>query len=333
MQEQKRSHANVIIFGGSGFIGTHLSRYLLENHLVETIYCVDLVNPRCTMPHLIYIRGDVRKPLNIQLKNDETIAAIYNFAAVHTTPGYEDHEYFETNICGAQNVCDFASQKNISNIIFTSSISPYGASELKKMEDTLLEPTSAYGTSKAIAEYIHQIWLAADPKRKLTIVRPGVVFGAGEGGNFTRLYQSLRHKYFFFPGRKDTKKACIYVKDVVRALYEMSQSQDRFQLYNLCYPEAPTIETIVTNMADILKLKCNYWVIPAFLLKFVAGICFLGEKIIGIPTDIRPARIDKLIYSTNISGEKLAQSPYALKFSLQEALFDWYKECQQKGLY
>ena len=33
---------------------------------------------------------------------------IFNFAAVHRTPGHEDHEYFETNIRGAENVVAFA---------------------------------------------------------------------------------------------------------------------------------------------------------------------------------------------------------------------------------
>ena len=59
---------------------------------------------------------------------------IFNFAAVHRTPGHEDHEYFETNIRGAENVVAFAEKWNIKKIVFTSSIAPYGAAEeLKKI--------------------------------------------------------------------------------------------------------------------------------------------------------------------------------------------------------
>ena len=40
-----------------------------------------------------------------------------------------------------------------------------------------------------VAEKIHMIWQARNQaERQLTIVRPGVVFGKGENGNFTRLY-------------------------------------------------------------------------------------------------------------------------------------------------
>lgn len=51
---------------------------------------------------------------------------------------------------------------------------------------------------------------------ELTIVRPGIVYGKGEHGNMTRLYRGQKKGYFFYAGRKDTIKACIYVKELVR---------------------------------------------------------------------------------------------------------------------
>ena len=83
---------------------------------------------------------------------------IFNFAAVHRTPGHEDHEYFETNICGAKNVVAFAEKWNIKKIVFTSSIAPYGAAEELKKETTLPTPNTAYGISKLVAEKIHEKW-------------------------------------------------------------------------------------------------------------------------------------------------------------------------------
>ena len=83
---------------------------------------------------------------------------IFNFAAVHRTPGHEDHEYFETNIRGAENVVAFAEKWNIKKIVFTSSIAPYGAAEELKKETTLPTPNTAYGISKLVAEKIHEKW-------------------------------------------------------------------------------------------------------------------------------------------------------------------------------
>ena len=107
------------------------------------------------------------------------------FAAVHREPGHEGHEYYQTNLLGAENVCDWADKVNCQKIIFSSSIAPYGPSEDERNESSLPVPTTAYGGSKLAAEKIHQIWQAKDfDKRQLVIVRPGVVFGPGEAATF-----------------------------------------------------------------------------------------------------------------------------------------------------
>ena len=166
-----------------------------------------------------FIEYDIRKPIeNLPFTPTED-DVIFNFAAVHRTPGHEDHEYFETNIRGAENVVAFAEKWNIKKIVFTSSIAPYGAAEELKKETTLPTPNTAYGISKLVAEKIHEKWQNDDATHhQLTIVRPGVVFGKGENGNFTRLYWAIRGHKFAYPGRKDTIKACIYVKELVRFL-------------------------------------------------------------------------------------------------------------------
>jgi hypothetical protein len=55
----------------------------------------------------------------------------------------------------------------------------------------------------------------------------------------------------------------------------------------------------------------------------------IGKKFKGI----HPARVRKLMISTNISGDKLHQSPYKLKYSLEEAVRDWFNDCDKTGLY
>ena len=88
-----------------------------------------------------FIYCDVRKPIELDVPvSSEDV--IFNFAAVHRTPGHPDHEYFETNIRGAENVCAFAERHGIKKIVFTSSIAPYGAAEELKGETTLPTPNT-----------------------------------------------------------------------------------------------------------------------------------------------------------------------------------------------
>jgi len=319
-----------LIFGSSGFIGTHLAQYIATATSALDILKYDIKKKVSDNFELL----DVRNPIEISYP-DINNSIIFNLAAVHVTPGHPDNEYFETNIWGAENVCNFARKNNINTIVFTSSIAPYGPSEDLKKENTIPMPNTPYGISKLTAEYIHKVWQAEDPEnRKLIIVRPGVVFGKSEGGNFTRLYSSIKKGFFFYPGRKDTIKACIYVKDMVRILYQAAIEEPPGAFtYNLTYYPSPTIEEICETIAKVTDIKPPKILVPAYLLKNMAGAAYYTGRAIGRKVNgIHPARVKKLMVSTNISGENLSKSPYKLQFSIEEAIKDWFKDCDNKGL-
>lgn len=314
---------NYFITGGSGFIGTHLTD-LLKNICPEcNIYNLDIVENNQN-GKVTFIYCDVRKPIameGISITEDDII---FNFAAVHRTPGHPDPAYFETNILGAENVTAFAEKYNIKKIVFTSSIAPYGAAEDLKEETTIPMPNTPYGISKLVAEKIHMVWQAKNSlERQLTIVRPGVVFGKGENGNFSRLYWGIRERKFMYPGRKDTIKACIYVKELVRfMLYRLEHHEQGVELYNCTFEPAYTIEQIVETMKKVTGMKHTVPLIPAWILMSAAAVA----GCLGAPMGICPARVKKLMVSTNICGKKLADSGYKFHYTFEEAIKDWYRD-------
>ncbi|MBT6231757.1 MAG: SDR family oxidoreductase, partial [Nitrosomonadales bacterium] len=161
---------------------------------------------------------DVRNKIENK-KLPKKIDLIINLAAIHREPGHKPNEYFDTNILGAENITSFAEQVNCKQIIFTSSISPYGIEDKLKIEDTIPNPNTPYGSSKLAAEKIHIAWQNRDIKNRiLTIVRPGVVFGKGEGGNMSRLVKLIHKNFFFYMSNKDTRKAGIYVRELVNQI-------------------------------------------------------------------------------------------------------------------
>ena len=314
---------NYFITGGSGFIGTHLTNLLKERFPHCHIYNLDIVE-NSQEGKVTYIYCDVRKPIHLEEVTVTEDDVIFNFAAVHRTPGHSDHEYFETNILGAENVTAFTEKYGIRRIVFTSSIAPYGAAENLKEEITVPTPNTPYGISKLVAEKIHTIWQAKNSsERQLTIVRPGVVFGKGENGNFTRLYWGLRGRKFMYPGRKDTVKACIYVKELVCfMLYRLEHHEQGVELYNCTFEPAYTIEQIVATMNKVTGLNRTAPLIPAWILMPAAAV--IG--CLGAPMGICPARVRKLMVSTNICGKKLADSGYHFHYTFEEAIADWFKD-------
>jgi len=312
-----------IIFGASGFIGQHLSKIIGAESRCFDLNTIDEKSIYC----------DARKPIELDVSD---VSVIYNLAAICKTPGHGYHEYFETNINSAENICDFARNNVINTIVFISSSAPYGTWEDEKTEESLPLPTSAYGSSKLVAEEIHKRWQAEKPnERKLIIVRPGVVFGLNEGGNFTRLYRAMKKGRFFYPSRKDTKKAAIYVKDLVRLMVEMAEKENTgVHLYNTVYTPIHTIEDICKSMAKVTGVKEPKITIPAGILKISASSINTIGKLIGKSFDgIHPDRVKKLMVSTNINGQKLLDNNYKIEYSLEEAIKDWYNDCNCTNLY
>ncbi|MBO6157059.1 MAG: NAD(P)-dependent oxidoreductase [Succinivibrio sp.] len=333
---------NYIIFGGSGFIGTHLIKLIKSDclNINDHIYDIDIVMPceEGVVPGIVekidnveYIRLDVRKTIDFDFKPTER-DVIFNLAAVHRTPGHPDYAYFETNILGAENVIKFAEKYGINKILFTSSIAPYGAAEELKTENTLPTPNTPYGISKLVAEKIHQIWQAKDKNRELTILRPGIVYGKGEHGNMTRLYKALKGHYFMFTGRKDTIKACIYVKELVRFIkYRMIDNDFKgVDIFNCTYEPAFNIECICKTILNATGMHRYIPLLPAGLLMTIAKIVGpLGGKTVGI----HPARVRKLMISTNICGKKLQLSGYKFYYNFEDTYKDWFADCDREGLF
>ena len=325
---------NYIIFGGSGFIGTHLIHLLKETHPESNIYDLDIVMPgeEGVVPGIvekndgvIYERVDVRNKIEWDIPTNED-DIVFNLAAVHRTPGHEDKEYFETNIRGAENVTEWCEKHGIKKILFTSSIAPYGAAEELKTEETLPTPNTAYGISKLVAEKIHEKW-AEKVKGQLVIVRPGIVYGKGEHGNMTLLYAGIKKHYFFYT-RKDTIKACIYVKELVR-FFMWSLENNKSGVWNCTFEPAYNIEQICETMKKATGM--NSW-IPSVNGKFLMGVAAIVGPIGGKTVGIHPARVKKLMVSTNIDGNKLKNSGYRFHWSLEESFKDWFGDCNKNFL-
>ena len=283
-------------------------------------------------PEIEILMGDVKETIN--WIPPESIDLIANFAAVHREPGHEDNEYFECNLLGAENVCEWADRIGCNKIIFSSSIAPYGPSEEVKDERSIPVPTSAYGSSKLAAEKIHLAWKAKSEQRQLVIVRPGVVFGPGEGGNVSRLIRAVRKRYFFYMSNRHTRKSGIYVKELCRAMMWVLNSEKTkatgIALYNMSMNPGPSIEEYVNSIARIANIKIWIPNVPSKLLFFIAHLIDLIAKPLGINHPFSPIRIKKLIRSNNILPTRLIENGYKYKYTLDEAFSDWKKDCPEE---
>lgn len=333
-----------VIFGGNGFIGSFFAHFLLESKGFEKVYIFDheALGQKSSLfrqqllgasKGVEVIIGDVRRP--IEWLPAEPVALVANFAAVHREPGHEDIEYYETNLLGAENVCSWAEKVACDRMIFTSSISPYGPSEAVKDECSLPVPATAYGSSKLVAEKIHQLWQARDDtNRRLVIVRPGVVFGPGEGGNVSRLINAVLHRYFFYMGNRATRKAGTYVKELCNAMWWVLQQQEvnkeHVSLFNMSMNPGPSIQEYVEVVCNVAGVAHRVPGVPYMLLLAVAYSIDVVARPLGIKHPFSPVRIRKLVRSNNILPTYLVANGYPYQYSLESAFADWKQNCPEE---
>ncbi|CAN5154377.1 N-acetyl-alpha-D-glucosaminyl-diphospho-ditrans,octacis-undecaprenol 4-epimerase [soil metagenome] len=311
----------ILVTGASGFIGTQLVRRLAAAS--AQVVGLDLKPPRETLAGVRYVTGDVRDLGKVDLQG---LDRIFNLAAIHTTPGHPDNEYYDTNVNGALEVVRLAERERVQHITFTSSISVYGPSEERKTEASPPQPVSAYGKSKLMAEKIHEEWLGKAPGRSLTVVRPAVVFGAGEGGNFTRMAMLMKKGFFVFPGRRDTIKSCIYVEDLIDLFLTAGSSDQAHVILNGSYPECPTLENIVVTLQKSYFPKARLLDVPQGLVMALAKAL---STLNGFGLGVHPDRVTKLVRSTHVFPEWANDNGMFARKSFVSGIDRWATATQQ----
>lgn len=154
------SKKKILITGGSGFIGTHLARALLNSG--HEVIILDLVRSQLEpQPNLTTIIGDIRNTEDLDRVITPAIDVVFHFAAIVSVPLCENNpqESFETNVIGTQNILKrlhtLLPTKKIP-IFFASSAAVYGDlckdGQKLKESDHLPKPLSFYGLQKYNSE-------------------------------------------------------------------------------------------------------------------------------------------------------------------------------------
>ncbi len=301
-----------------------LSEFLRQDRF-ERYYVCDIRPLEGTYPDSVrFVELDVRKPIDFDPGVvDKGRSWVFNLAAIHREPGHEYHEYFDTNIPGSEHVNAFAERTGIENILFTSSIAPYGRSLEPRTERSPLYPETAYGISKALAEKIHQRWLAASPSRRLIIVRPSVIFGPRDPGNVYRMVKALKKGSFVLPDGGRIVKAYGYVYGLVESMMFTMAKTERLIIYN--YAENPLLT--LREMTAVVKDKFGYTrpviSLPTWILAVLARVLQGVSALTGKKSDIHPTRVRKAGFPTHIVPSYLIEAGFPFRYEFRQALDHW----------
>lgn len=305
----------ILVIGGSGFIGTRLTK-TLHNHghavqiqdKAKSLSCPDLC-----------VNGDVRDKSSL-LPALKGCDLLYNLAAEHRDDVAPRSLYWDVNVMGAENVCAAAEEVGINKIIFTSSVAVYGFTDKETGEDGSLRPFNDYGKTKLEAEAVYRDWQKKDNKRSLVIVRPTVVFGEGNRGNVYNLLNQVATGRFIMVGSGKNIKSMAYVENVAAFLEYSLNFGEGIHIYN--YVDKPDfdINSLVAEVYKGLGKDAKVKFRMPYSIGFAGGKLFdLLSLLTGKKYPVSSIRIKKFCADTSFATS-ISQTGFIPPVSLHEGL-------------
>jgi UDP-glucose 4-epimerase len=284
----------IFITGGTGFIGIHLCKKLLElNHNV-TVYDNFSNSSQISFLSLIdrkvnLITGDILDSSKLEHSMNNHDVVIHLAAKISVSQSIKNpQETFDVNVCGTQNVLESCAKNNISKIIAISTAAVYqNISEKMILDETSpVKPLSPYGESKLEME---KIILDFSSKYKIDaiILRLFNVYGIGQSleyaGVITKFYEKLQNNSpLIIFGDGTAVRDFVHVDDVINSII-LSISYSSSFTYNIASGTSTSIYDLAKTMIALSHKDLKILNKPSRTgeIMFSAADISLAEKNLG----------------------------------------------------
>lgn len=264
-----------IIFGGDGFLGTELTRMLIERG--ETVLICDekqsLEFGNYESELVSYLKLDVRDPSSFNSMQVDQDDVVYHFAArllVPILPRKERKDYFwEALYVGTENVLKWMESQSLKKLVYYTTDMVYGHTEFNpRTEDHPCAPLGPYGEAKYQTENLVDQYRANG--FSITLFRPRLIIGHGRLGILEKLFKLIDmnlpvptigsgKNYYQFISVSDCARACI-------AAVESNLPNEN---YNLGSENPPTVNELLKDLIKEAGSKSILIPTPAFAVKGV----------------------------------------------------------------
>lgn len=230
----------IFIIGGGGYVGSSLTRSLLNKNYFVTIFDLFIYGEKYIEKHknLKLIHGDIRDISHLK-KSIINHDIVVHLACISNDPSFELNPKLGKSInydCFGP-FLDILDETSIKHLIYASSSSVYGLKREKNVvEDSKLEPLTDYSLFKKKCE---ELLIKKNSKKfNYTILRPATVCGHSPRQRFDVVVNILTnigfHKRELIVHGGNQLRPNIHIKDMVRA-YELLITTNSNKIHKKIY--------------------------------------------------------------------------------------------------
>ena len=265
-----------IITGGDGFLGTELSKKLIERG--EKVLVLDIKKtPSPHYEHLEYMHVDITDKAALDNVPVDADDIVYHFAARLLVPiikRAERHEYFWSVLYyGTENLFEYLETKTeCRKVIYYTTDMVYGHTvENPRPESHKREPLGPYGDAKYQSELLCEQY--RERGFNITIFRPRLIIGPGRLGILESLFK-LIDKNLPVPtiGSGRNFYQFISVSDCADICLAAVEKGIPNEAYNVGSLDAPRVRALLKDLIKAAGSKSIVVPTPAFAVKFVLAI-------------------------------------------------------------
>ncbi len=272
--------SRVLVTGAAGFIGSHLTERLLANQ--DAVICLDNFNdfydPEIKRENIIdfmdnsrfhLIEGDIRdSDLVEKIFRDYSPDAVVHLAAMAgVRPSIEDPLlYNDVNVNGTCVLLEAARKYPVSNFIFGSSSSVYGARDTVPFseKEEVSRPISPYAATKVAGEILcytyHHLY-----NIPVTCLRFFTVYGPRQRPEmaihmFARLIRDEEMVPIFGDG--SSRRDYTYIDDIIDGVLRSLERPFGYEIINLGESQTVALMELVTLLEKGLGKKASLEMLP-----------------------------------------------------------------------
>jgi nucleoside-diphosphate-sugar epimerase len=232
----------ILITGGSGFVGSELSKVLMEKG--HQVVLFDIAPPDKKAERVIFIKGnisDLAEVLNV-VRNWKVEHVFHLAAMLSAQCEANPWAAFQVNALGTYHVLEASRLFGVKKVIFTSSMGTYGPVPDDVVdEETVQRPQIMYGVTKVFGEllglyYHRRFGIDFRGVRFPQLLGPGIKSEGYGQYNPKMIESAIRGIPFEAWVTEDTSIPMMYIKDAIRCLLELFEADEnkiKTRIYNV----------------------------------------------------------------------------------------------------